>query len=79
MARNVNVWMTNWTDMGTTVPFPRYDVDVRLEWTGDDGLPHSWEGTANIPNDFQLVPAGWLKEMLEDLILRATRKRLGID
>lgn len=78
-ARDVNQWWTNWTALGTTVPFPRYDLDIRFEWTGDDGEPRSWEGTVQIPNDLQLVPAPWLREALEELILRATRKRLGID
>lgn len=79
MARNVNVRMTNWTDLGTTVPFPRYDVDIYVEWIDDEGDLHSWEGTARIPNDLELVPMAWLREELKDLILRATRKRLGVD
>lgn len=79
MARNVNVWMANWHWMGNNVPIPQAQVDVKLEWADADGAEHEWEGTATFPNDLQLVPAVWLREILEDLILRVAQKRLGVD
>ncbi|KKN29617.1 hypothetical protein LCGC14_0842310 [marine sediment metagenome] len=79
MATNVNVWLTNWTNTGTTVPCPKYTVDLRIDWTATDGTPHTRTKTLMFPNDLQLVPASWLKEKLQDLMLRAARKRFGVD
>lgn len=79
MGRNVSIWMTNWHWTGKDVKTPQAEMDVRLEWTDEDRLPQEWEGTATFPNDLQDVPVAWLKEELEDLIIRVARKRLGID
>lgn len=79
MAGSVNIWMADWRWTGKNVRTPEAEVDIRLEWTGADGLPREWEGTATFPDDLQLVPVAWVKEELEDLIIRAARKRLGID
>lgn len=79
MARNVNLFTRNWQWTGATVPTPQATVDLALYWTDDDGNAHQWDGTATFPNDLQLVPVPWVKEMLEELLVRAARKRLGID
>lgn len=79
MARNVNVWVTNWHWTGSDVPVPQAEVDLKLEWVDEDGAEHEWESTVTFPNDLQLVPVAWLKDELEDLILRVARKRLGVD
>ena len=78
-GRNINAWIANWQWTGSDVPTPQATVDIRLEWIGGDDLPHEWEGTATFPNDLQLVPVAWVRDALEDLIVRAARKRLGID
>ncbi len=79
MATNVNVWLDGWTDTGETVPCPKYTVDLRIEWVDAAGEAKSRTETLTFPNDLQLVPAAWLKEELQDLILRAARKRFGVD
>lgn len=76
---NVNVWISNWHATGIDVPVPQYEVDLTIEWNDRAGAPHSWTGTAVFPNDLQLVPVAWLKDVLEDLLLRCARKRLGVD
>lgn len=79
MAHGVNLWITNWQWTGSTVPCPQATVDIdKIEWDNESGH-HTWSGTATFPNDLQDVPVAWLKEELEDLILRVLRKRLGID
>ena len=75
----MNVWVKNWHATGQTVPVPQYTVDVALEWVDSDGNPHSWTGTPTFPNDLKDVPAAWLKDMLMELLLRAARKKLGVD
>ncbi len=79
MAKNINLWIDNWRWTGTDVPTPQARVDVRLEWTGDDGGAREWEGILTFPNDLQDVPVAWVKESLTDLMIRAARARLGID
>jgi len=78
-TRNVNVWVANWRAMGTNVPVPQYKVDVTIEWLDQQGESRSWTGTPTFPNDLQDVPVAWLKEVLQELILRVARKKLGID
>ena len=78
-ASSVNVWMTNWTDTGTTVPCSKFTVDWHAEWLNAAGEAKSKTATLTFPNDLQLVPASWLKEELQDLVLRAARKRFGVD
>lgn len=73
-----NLWTTNWQWTGSNVLTPQATVDVRLEWEDDTG-PHEWSGTLTFPNDLQVVPVAWLKEELEDLIIKAARIQLGID
>ena len=79
MARNVNVFTTNWQWTGNTVPTPQATVDIELHWKDNAGVDHEWSGVAMFPNDLQLVPVAWVKEALEELLLRAARKRLGVD
>lgn len=79
MARNVNVWMTNWHWTGNDVPVPQAEVDIVVQWTDKDGESREHSVTARFPNCLQDVPVAWLKDELGDLILRAVRKRLGAD
>lgn len=79
MARNVNVYTENWRWTGQEVLTPQAKVDLTINWIDDDGAPHEWSGTATFPNDLQLVPVAWVREVIEDLMLRAARIQLGID
>ena len=79
MAQNVNVFLTDWHWTGQNVPCPQAEVDLEIHWTDEQGNDHQWSGTATFPNDLQLVPVEWLKDELESLLLRAARKRLGVD
>lgn len=76
---NVNVWISNWHDTGKKAQVSQYEVELTIEWNDRAGVPHSWTGTAVFPNDLQLVPIAWLKDLLEELLLRCARKRLGVD
>lgn len=76
---NVNVFISNWQWTGSNVQTPQATVDIELYWKDNAGADHSWTGTATFPNDLQLVPVAWVKEELESLLLRAARKRLGVD
>lgn len=76
---NVNVYIQNWQWTGNNVPTPQATVDLEIHWTDENGQARQWSGVATFPNDLQLVPVAWIKEGLEDLLLRAARKRLGID
>ena len=75
----VNQWVTNWRWTGSNVQTPQAEVDVTIEWIDDADIPQTWSGTVTFPNDLQLVPVAWVKDALEELMMRALRKRLGID
>lgn len=79
MARNVNVWITNWHWTGKDVRTPQAEVDIVIQWTDDTGESREHSETAQFPNCLQDVPVSWLREEIEDLILRAVRKRLEMD
>jgi len=79
MGRNVNIYLTDWHWTGTDVPTPQAQVNLEINWIGDDDMLHEWSGMLTFPNDLQLVPVVWVREAIEDLMLRAARVQLGID
>lgn len=79
MARNINVWLTNWHWTGRDVPTPQAEVDIHIEWINEAGEPREHTETVRFPNILQDVPVKWVKEELTDLIYRAVRKKLNID
>ena len=78
MAHGVNLRITNWQWTGSDILTPQATVDISIEWDDEAGH-HNWSGVGTFPNDLQDVPTSWLKEELEDLIIRALRKKLGVD
>ena len=78
-GKHVNNFITNWQWTGSSVQTPQATVDLELQWTNEDGSPGQWAGIATFPNDLQLVPVAWIREELEDLLIRVARHQLGID
>jgi len=78
-GRNVNIWIDNWTNTGSTAPVPKWTVDITLEWTKEDGTPGSHSGTYTFPNIFAGIPLKRMREYMERLILNEVRIQLGID
>jgi hypothetical protein len=76
---NVNLFIENWQWTGADVPCPQATVDLDLQWTDENGDAQQWSGVATFPNDLQLVPVEWVKNELEDLLIRVARHQLGID
>lgn len=76
MAREVNVYTSNWKATGTNVSVPQYRVDVTLNWVNDAGVAHTRSETVKFPNFLQNVGAADLKEWLTELMLREARERL---
>ena len=79
MARSVNVWLTNWHWTGVAVPTPQAEVDIHIEWINEAGEQREHTETVRFPNVLRDVPVPWLKQWLEELLLRALRKKLNID
>lgn len=75
----VNLFITNWQWTGSNVQAPQATVDLEFHWTDNNGDAQQWSGQATFPNDLQLVPVAWVREAMEDLLIRVTRERLGID
>lgn len=79
MARNLNVWRTNWHATGITVPVDQYEVDIHIEWINEAGEPREHTETVQFPNVLRDVPVPWLERKVERLLLEALRKKLNID
>jgi len=79
MGRNVNVYFEGWNWTGQDVLTPQAELDMRILWTDSDGVKHEHEETMRFPNILADVPLSWVKEALEDLMLRAVRKKVGVD
>jgi hypothetical protein len=80
MARRVTGGtLENWQWTGSDVLTPQATVDASIEWIDDNGDPQTWSGTITFPDDLQLLPVAWVREALEDLLMRALRKRIGVD
>lgn len=79
MAREVNIYNTNWNKTGVKVSVPQYSVDVTINFTRNDGTTGTATETLKFPNFLNKVGADDLKEWLTELILREARQRLGVD
>lgn len=79
MARNVNVWLEGWHKTGQSINVDQYEVGVTIQWTDAESQAREHIETVRFPNVLTDVPAAWLKEALADLMLRAVRKKAGMD
>lgn len=79
MASNVNVAIGNWQSAGTVNNVPKYTIDISFEWIDKNGVSRSGSETVTFPNILAQLPASWVKEEMEELMLRALRKKLGVD
>ena len=79
MPREVNVFIGNWTATGVNVSTPQYSVDVTINWTRNDGTQDTKSATVKFPNVLAQLPAAWVKQEMEELLLRAARKLAGVD
>lgn len=77
MAREVNLYTSNWQATGKTISVPQYSVDVTINWIADDGTPNTRSETLRFPNFLANVGAADLKEWLTELMLRETQQRLA--
>jgi len=76
MAREINLFTSNWKATGKNISVPQYSVDVTINWTADDGTPNTRSETLRFPNFLQNVGAADLKEWLTELMTREARQRL---
>ena len=76
MAREVNLFVNNWQATGKNISVPQYSVDVTINWTDNEGLPHTRSETLKLPNFLSKVGAEDLKDWLTELMIREARERL---
>ncbi len=79
MAKAVGVFITNWTNLGTTVPVPQWSVDIEINWINNDGSADQNISTQTFPNALTGVPTRRLKKYMEAIIMTELRLQLGID
>ena len=76
MAREVNLYTSNWQATGKTISVPQYSIDVQLDWIDNEGVSHTRSETLKFPNFLQNVGAADLKEWLTELMLSEAQQRL---
>lgn len=79
MASNVNIMLSGWRATGSNVSTPQYEQTVQVQWTDDAGVKHTQSQLVRFPNVLAQVPAAWAIEEINDLIVRAARKVIGVD
>lgn len=81
MGKNINVSVTNYTNLGTQVLVDQYSVDLQIDWTKNDGSPGATTQTVTFPNILGNagISNAWLKEHLTRLLLDALREIEGVD
>ena len=76
---NVNVFFSSWQATGTNVSTPQYRVVVQVDWTDANGVQQTATRTVLFPNFLAQVPAAWVKEEMEQLMVKAARKLIRVD
>jgi len=80
MTRSVDeINLGEWTNLGSTAPFPQYSKDIEIKWTRDDGVQETRQVTVTFPNILQNVPLRRLGSYMEEIILRELRLQYEID
>lgn len=71
--------ITNWTNLGTTSPVPRWAVNIEIKWTTEGSVQNTHDESVVFPNILSAVPNSRLKQYMEEIILRELRIQQGID
>ncbi len=79
MAGEVNVYLGEWTAVGTNASVPRWSLQVRFDWTDNAGAAHTDTRTLIFPNVLSGIPIQRLREYMQDIILKEARIQLGVD
>lgn len=79
MAKDVNVYFENWKATGSTVNVPQFEVQIRLEWTRNDGSKATRSETARFPNVLGQLALAELREWMENILVAEMRQRLEVD
>lgn len=75
----VNLYVGNWQDLGTTVEVPQYSFDIRYAWIDNAGQDHEWEQTLVFPNALNQISKAKVREKIEEWLIEIARVKAGID
>lgn len=79
MAREINLYTSNWHATGKNISVPQYSVDVTINWITNDGIARTASETLRFPNFLSKVGAADLKEWLTEMMIQEARQRLGVE
>jgi len=79
MAREVNIFTSDWTAVGTNASVPRYSMTLTTNWIDNAGVAHTDTRTLTFPNVLSGVPLSRLKGYMEQIALAEARIALGVD
>lgn len=79
MAKEVNLFLSDWTAVGTNASVPRYSVTLTTQWIDNAGVSHTDTRTVTFPNVLGGVPLSRLKGYMEQIALAEMRRLLGVD
>ncbi len=79
MAKEVNIFTSDWTAVGTNASVPRYSMTLTTNWVDNAGVPHTDTRTLVFPNVLSWIPLARLKGYMEQIALSEARIALGVD
>lgn len=79
MAREVNIFLSDWTALGTNASVPRWSLQVRTDWVDNAGVSHTNTRTVTFPNVLTGIPAERLKGYMETIVMAEARILAGVD
>lgn len=82
MARNVNVWTSEWCKTGRVMSVPQYSMKVRMQWTDDAGKVHDETKVVLYPDsltEIALNDADWVNGVITETLMQTSRKALAVD
>ena len=79
MAREVNIFITNWQVTGSNVSVPQYTMTARIDWVDDTGAAHSQTRAVLFPNVLTQLPTDYVATAMKQMLIDYARKLLGVD
>jgi len=79
MAREINVYLGNWTAVGTNAQVPRWSLQIQFDWVDNAGASHTNTRTVTFPNVLNGIPAERLKGYMQNIVLAEARILAGVD
>jgi len=79
MAKEVNIFISDWAAVGTNASVPRYSMTLQTDWVDNAGVAHTDTRTLIFPNVLSGIPLSRLKGYMEQIALAEARIAIGVN